>query len=145
MQAIAFGKYIKKLREDRGLTIRQLEFYSNVSNSYLSLVENGKRGIPSPEILKKLAPVLKVPYEDLMAAAGHLNLNKNNTNLLNESTESYGKSISPEFNEFSNKVQDFFRTDGNISPEAKEKVIKELDEFFEFKKQQLKQNKPKKK
>lgn len=72
MKAEEFGKYLRNLRKERGLTIRQIEVFSGVSNSYLSLVENGKRGIPSPEILEKLAPVYKVPYEQLMTAAGYL-------------------------------------------------------------------------
>ncbi|MHB8122648.1 MAG: helix-turn-helix domain-containing protein [Desulfuromonadaceae bacterium] len=67
-----FGKYLKQLREDRGLTIRQVETYTGVSNSYLSLLENGKRGIPSPDILKKIAFIYKVTYEELMVSAGHL-------------------------------------------------------------------------
>lgn len=67
-----FGKFLKKLRIDRSLKLRQVEMYSGVSNSYLSQLENGKRGIPSPEILYKLAPVYKIPYKELMLAAGHL-------------------------------------------------------------------------
>ncbi|WP_165907801.1 helix-turn-helix domain-containing protein [Hydrogenispora ethanolica] len=67
----AFASYIKALRNDRKLTIHQVEAYSGVSNSYLSLLENAKRGIPSPEILRKLAPVYKVPYEELMIKAGY--------------------------------------------------------------------------
>lgn len=72
MQANEFGEYLRDLRKERNLTIRQIEAYSGVSNSYLSQLENGKRGIPSPEILQKLAPVLKVSYETLMEKAGYL-------------------------------------------------------------------------
>lgn len=72
MKANEFGKYIRKLRNDRELTIRQLELYSSVSNSYLSQLENGKRGIPSPDILKKLSKGLKHPYNDLLEKAGYI-------------------------------------------------------------------------
>lgn len=72
MKAKDFGKYIRKLRNDRELTIRQLELYSGVSNSYLSQLENGKRGTPSPEIIKKLAKGLKIPYNNLLEKAGYL-------------------------------------------------------------------------
>lgn len=72
MKANDFGKYIRKLRNDRKLTIRQLELYSSVSNSYLSQLENGKRGIPSPDILKKLSKGLKHPYSDLLEKAGYI-------------------------------------------------------------------------
>ena len=55
------------------MTIRQLELYSGVSNSYLSQLENGKRGIPSPIIIKKLHKPLGISYEELMEKAGYLN------------------------------------------------------------------------
>ncbi|MCL6443433.1 MAG: helix-turn-helix domain-containing protein [Alicyclobacillus sp.] len=72
MEAKAFGEYIRSLRQNANLTIRQVEAYSGVSNAYLSQLENGKRGIPSPDILRKLSKPLKVSYEELMIAAGYL-------------------------------------------------------------------------
>ena len=47
-----------------------LEAYAKVSNGYLSAVENGKTGIPSPKILAKLAPVYKISIDELMQNAG---------------------------------------------------------------------------
>ncbi|MBP2635003.1 MAG: helix-turn-helix protein [Firmicutes bacterium] len=76
MTAEEFGKYLKELRTERELTTRQLELQSGVSNSYISQLENGKRGMPTPNILKKLAPALKVSYEKLMLKAGYLPLDK---------------------------------------------------------------------
>ncbi|MYL45012.1 helix-turn-helix domain-containing protein [Virgibacillus halodenitrificans] len=82
MKANDFGNYIKSLRTDKKLTIRQLELYSGVSNSYLSQLENGKRSIPSPEILKKLSKGLKVPYKELLDKAGYFeNEEKEDTSL----------------------------------------------------------------
>lgn len=72
MQVINFGKYIRGLRDESGLTLRQVNVQSGVSDSYLSQVENGLRGIPSAEILKKLAPVYKKSYEEIFIAAGYL-------------------------------------------------------------------------
>lgn len=72
MEAKEFGIYIRKLRKERSLTIRQVEKYSGVSNSYLSQIENGMRGIPKPNILEKISKALKVPYEELMEKAGYL-------------------------------------------------------------------------
>jgi len=72
MQEAIFGKYIKDLRAACNLKQREVEKLCGVSNSYLSQLENGQRGIPSPDILKKLAPVLKVSYEELLVAAGYL-------------------------------------------------------------------------
>jgi len=66
-----FGRYLKKLREKRGLGIRQLSKYSGVSSAYISQIENGDRGTPSPRILQKLAAPLKVRLSELYDAAGY--------------------------------------------------------------------------
>jgi transcriptional regulator with XRE-family HTH domain len=66
-----FGSYLKQLREAKGYTISQLALYSGVSHSYISRIEAGKRGAPSPEVLQKMADVLSVSFEELMIAAGH--------------------------------------------------------------------------
>jgi transcriptional regulator with XRE-family HTH domain len=67
-----FTEYLKHLREERGLSIRGLAMRSGVSAGYLSQVEKGDRGTPSPEILKKLYNPLRVQYEDLMRVAGYI-------------------------------------------------------------------------
>jgi repressor LexA len=72
MEAKEFGAFLKTLRKQRKLTIRQLDLYSGVSHSYLSQLENGRRGIPSPEILKKISHGLNYSYIELMKRAGHI-------------------------------------------------------------------------
>lgn len=67
-----FGSYIKVLRKNAKLTIRQLQDKSGVSNAYLSQIENGKRGLPTPEILMKIHGPLGVPYDELMEKAGYI-------------------------------------------------------------------------
>ena len=64
------GEFIKKLREERKLSINQLALYSGVSAAHISRIERGLRD-PSPEILKNFSG-FKVPYEDLMKIAGYL-------------------------------------------------------------------------
>jgi repressor LexA len=76
MEAKEFGTFLKSLRKQRKLTIRQLDLYSGVSHSYLSQLENGRRGIPSPDILKKLSNPLDVSYQELMTKAGYLSGNE---------------------------------------------------------------------
>lgn len=67
-----FGDVLRKLREERGLSVNQLALYSNVSPALISKVENKKRGIPKPETIEKLAKGLKMRYEELMYLAGHI-------------------------------------------------------------------------
>jgi len=63
--------FLKKQREKKGLSIRALAKYSDVSDSYLSQVETGKR-FPSAKVLRKLARPLGVKEEVLMREAGYL-------------------------------------------------------------------------
>ena len=67
-----FGEYLRTLRFEQKLSLREAEKLSGVSNSYLGLIERGQRPIPGADILKKLAPVYNVPVRDMMRAAGYL-------------------------------------------------------------------------
>jgi transcriptional regulator with XRE-family HTH domain len=67
-----FGDYLRTLRLEQKLSLREAEKLSGVSNSYLGLIERGHRPVPGAEILKKLAPVYDVPVRDLLRAAGYL-------------------------------------------------------------------------
>jgi transcriptional regulator with XRE-family HTH domain len=67
------GGHLARLRTASGLSLRQVEEATNkeVSNAYLSQLENDKITKPSPNILHALASVYKTSYEDLMARAGY--------------------------------------------------------------------------
>ncbi|WP_189636076.1 MULTISPECIES: helix-turn-helix domain-containing protein [Paenibacillus] len=67
-----FGAYLKQMREDKGLSINQLAQAAEISGSQISRIENGLRGIPKPQTLRKIADALGVPYEELMSKAGYL-------------------------------------------------------------------------
>ena len=65
------GKYLKRLRKARALSLRDVEGETDVSNAFLSQVESGKVKRPSPVALYKLADFYDVPYEKLMELAGY--------------------------------------------------------------------------
>ncbi|MHA1227402.1 MAG: helix-turn-helix domain-containing protein [Candidatus Hodarchaeales archaeon] len=65
------GRYLKRVRKERKLTLRVVEKRTGISNAYLSQVENGKILKPSPSILYKLAECYGVSYEKLMQLAGY--------------------------------------------------------------------------
>jgi len=67
-----FGEYLRTLRVEKRLSLREVEQLAGVSSSYIGLIERGERPIPGAEILKKLAPVYDVPVRDLLGAAGYL-------------------------------------------------------------------------
>ncbi len=74
MDAIEFGQYLKSLRKAKGLTLIQLGESIGFSNPYLSQIENGHKGIPSPDLLKKLAPHLGTQYSELLFNAGYVSM-----------------------------------------------------------------------
>lgn len=65
-----FGKYIKELRVDRELSLRQVEAETGISNSYLSQIERGERGIPNSKIIVRLAELYGVSFQSLAQIAG---------------------------------------------------------------------------
>lgn len=67
------GQYLKTLREALGYSTYDVNKLCDISQSYLSLMENGKRK-PSAVILKKLAPIYNVDYLDLYEKAGYIDL-----------------------------------------------------------------------
>ncbi|PYG83883.1 helix-turn-helix protein [Ruminiclostridium sufflavum DSM 19573] len=52
---------IKKIREEKNISLRNLSEKSNISYSYISLLENGKKENPSIKIIEELARILEVP------------------------------------------------------------------------------------
>ena len=89
------GGLIAFLREDKGLSQRQLALYAGISNTELHRIETAQRQKPSPKILEKLSEILDVDYETLLQAAGYLDLQDGNSNshlnyeLLNEEEKNY--------------------------------------------------------
>lgn len=83
------GQYLKDIRESLGYSTHDINKLCEISQSYISLMENGKRR-PSPIILRKLASAYFLDYIDLYEKAGYIdlaeterfnnNLQKNNAN-----------------------------------------------------------------
>lgn len=71
------GNFIKQLRTPKNLSVNQLSLYSGVSSSHISRIERGLKK-PSPEILKKISAVLKVPYEEFLKVSGYIDNPQNN-------------------------------------------------------------------
>jgi transcriptional regulator with XRE-family HTH domain len=68
------GAYLKSQRSRMELSLRQVEELTDkeISNAYLSQLENGGIKNPSPNILYTLASVYDVEYEGLMRRAGYI-------------------------------------------------------------------------
>ena len=64
------GDIIRSRRKSLGLTLDALALRAGCAKSYLSQIENGRRGNPpSPDLLRRVAGALLLPEERLRAAA----------------------------------------------------------------------------
>lgn len=66
------GAYLKKKRNEKGLSIRRLAELSDISHTEVKRIEDGVRKQTSPQVLRSIAAALGVPYEDLMTVAGYI-------------------------------------------------------------------------
>src|SRR5213594_3893218 len=72
-KTMSFGKRIKELRTQRGMTQRQLAELTHVDFTYLSKIENDRlEHTPSIKTLQDLARALKVDELELMQLANKL-------------------------------------------------------------------------
>lgn len=77
-QPTALGPYLRRLREELGLTLREVEQRTGgaVSNVYLSQLETGRRIDPHPRILLALARTYGVRSQALFGKAGYVEENR---------------------------------------------------------------------
>jgi len=71
-QRAEIGKFLKDVRESRGMSLRDVERVTDgkVSNGYLSQLENGGIAKPSAIMLHRLSAAYAVDYGTLMERAG---------------------------------------------------------------------------
>ncbi|MFC5532250.1 helix-turn-helix domain-containing protein [Cohnella yongneupensis] len=112
MEPLEFGQFLRSLREGKKLTMRKLDNLSGVSHSYISQIERGERGIPSPDILNKLAGPLGVSPAVFMVKAGHVSYGDWFTNKVNSDEydemfmhEMFGFSTNQEYEDFKNDIK----------------------------------------
>lgn len=76
--SLTLGQYLASIRADRKMTLRQVEeaTENEVSNAYLSQIENDKIKQPSPNVLHALSEIYAIDYERLMEMAGHITPSK---------------------------------------------------------------------
>lgn len=57
---MTFGNYLKKLREERELSLRVMSLLSKVNYTYINRLERGEKTKPSEPVLKSLAKALRL-------------------------------------------------------------------------------------
>jgi HTH-type transcriptional regulator, competence development regulator len=78
---LSIAEELYRLRTLKGVSLREVERETGVSNAYLSQLENKKTDKPSPHILHKLSNYYDVEYTHLLKIAGYLEDKKENTSL----------------------------------------------------------------
>lgn len=73
LSKVDLGKYLKKLRNDNYLSLREVNHLTDISYSHLNMIENGKRNV-TPALLRVLADLYCVNYLDLYEKAGYIDL-----------------------------------------------------------------------
>lgn len=78
---LTLGQYLASIRADRHMTLREVEEATNkeLSNAYLSQIENDKIQQPSPNVLHALSEIYGIDYTQLMEMAGYITHAKNRT------------------------------------------------------------------
>jgi len=68
---IRLGRLLADARRRHKLTLRAVQESVGISNAYLSQLETGKVGAPSPIVLHKLSELYELSYATLMQEAGY--------------------------------------------------------------------------
>lgn len=72
IDAVKFGKTLRKIRNEKQMTAAELASKIGYTQPYISMLENGRKGIPKPDTLRKIAKGLDIPYIELMNKAGYI-------------------------------------------------------------------------
>ena len=68
-----FGRYLRELREKKGVTLKEVEEATGLSNAYISQLETGaRRKLPAPDRLKALANYFNVTINEMLEKAGYV-------------------------------------------------------------------------
>jgi transcriptional regulator with XRE-family HTH domain len=59
-----FGEKLRHLREERGVTLKDMAAALNVSSAYLSALEHGKRGRPSWHLLQGVLTYFNIIWDE---------------------------------------------------------------------------------
>lgn len=59
------GQFIKKLREDRGVTLGEMEAVTGLSRSYINRLENSSRENPTLDSISRIVQYFGIPFSSI--------------------------------------------------------------------------------
>ncbi len=139
MDAVEFGKYFSKLRENAGYaTQAALGKAAGVENSTISRIETGDTKNPNIITLQKLAPLLGVPIEEMMENLGYIMVQTTKNSLTSDSDgEIIHFHLNSNFNERDLQLIADFRS---LSPLSQQTVLNLINSLKEIDKTQQAQS-----
>ncbi len=127
------GEFLRSIRESLGYSTYDVNKLCNISPSYLSLVETGKRK-PSATILKKLAPIYHLDYIDLYKKGGYIDFSQNKKSLKYKSEKSKSSIIKiPLLNVIKAEYDYMSQENWENMIEVDKAIVKDSSCFFAFK------------
>lgn len=87
-----FGKKMRELRQAHGVTLTQMARALELSPAYLSALEHGRRGRPSPGLVQQICAYFNIIWDDAdalqrLAALSHPRVTVDTGGLAPEATE----------------------------------------------------------
>lgn len=59
-----FGLKVRELRAARGVALKEMATELHISSAYLSALEHGKRGRPSPQLIRQICGYFGIIWDD---------------------------------------------------------------------------------
>ena len=72
MSTDEFSAYLKERCGERGLSLHRLAVQADLNQIYFYQSVNKNKENPPPWVLRRIAPLLNVPYVELLMRAGYL-------------------------------------------------------------------------
>ncbi|MGI8608380.1 MAG: hypothetical protein ACR2MY_04015 [Candidatus Dormibacteria bacterium] len=72
MSTDEFGAYLKQRCGERSLSLHRLAVQADLNQIYFYQSVNKNKENPPPWVLRRIAPLLQVPYVELLMQAGYL-------------------------------------------------------------------------
>lgn len=113
-----FGRRVRELRALRGVSLKQMAADLNLSSAYLSALEHGQRGRPSPGLVMQILGYLDVIWDEAeelkaLAEISHPKVTLDTSGL------------SPAATELANRLEQSIR---HLPPETVERILSLLKE-----------------
>lgn len=87
-----FGERVRSLRDAKGVTLKQMATDLSISSAYLSALEHGKRGQPSPQLVRQICAYFGIIWDEAealerLAALSHPRVTVDTSGLSPKATE----------------------------------------------------------